>query len=318
MEKLKDIINNLADILKGHNALIQIQVENTYIIRKIGDINKLAERPKVDVLTSDSSFIDWMRVQIQAASVRESTKSNHLNCLKHIVNYQQYIKFSDINLSFLTGFEQYLRAKRLSINTIAKIMKILRKYVNLAMDDDILVTNAFRKYKIKTERKEHPALTENELKRIESVTTNSDEEHRTKDLFLLATYTGLRYSDVSRTKHSQIKKNWLILNQYKTKREVHIPIKTLFKGKAIPLIGVSAPPNSRCNIILKRLCKRAKIRKRVTMHTARRTCATILTARGIPLQIVQNILGHESVRTTESYIQSIDLAVNKAVRKAWK
>ena len=322
MEKIERLINALAEELKGHNALIQVQVENTYLSRKVGDVNKLAERPKVQVVTADMSFPEWMAAQIMLLTLRPGTIANHRNCLAHLRAYRSDFRFSDIDHTFVMGFEHYLRAVRLSVNTVAKVMKIFRRYVNLAMDDEIFITNAFRKYKVRTEKKERPVLTEREIKRMENVETANDEEARVRDSFLLALYTGLRYSDVCRTRKGDLRtigrRKWLMMRQRKTGREVRIPVGALFGGKAVPLIGVNAPPNARCNVILKRLCRRSHIRKPVTMHTARRTCATILTARGVSLPVVQHVLGHESIRTTEGYVSTIMGTISRAVSKAWR
>lgn len=318
MIEIENLINALADALRGHNALIQVQVGSQYLIRKVGDINRLAERTKVQVVTADASFLDWMSRQVEAAPVRESTRTNHRNCLGHLRRFRPVLRFTDIDHALVADFARHLRASGLSVNTTAKVLKVFRRYVNAAMDDDIFVTNAFRKFQISTEHRERQALTERELRRMEGVTTVTEEEQRVKESFLLAVYTGLRYSDVQRTKRAHIKRKWLVLHQRKTGREVRIPVGSLFGGKALPLIGTSAPPNARCNVILHRLCRRAHIRKHVTMHTARRTCATLLTARGIPLPVVQRILGHESVRTTEGYIAAIDGAISRAVRKAFR
>ena len=322
MEEIEKAINDLAGLLNGHNALIQVQIGGTYFIRKIGNINKLAERPQMRIVTSDSSFPKWMERQIRVMPVRSGTLSNHRNTLQHLIQFRGDFKFSEINYTFIVEFEAHLKALRLSTNTIAKIIKIFRRYANLAMDEDIFVTNAFRKYQIKLEKKEHPALTEREVKKIENAPVKNDEELRAKQTFLLAIYTGLRYSDVNHTRHSDMrtvnKKKWLVLKQRKTDNVVKIPISSIFYGKAGPLIGVIAPSNSRCNIILKRLCKRSHIRKHVTMHTARRTCASILTARGVELNIVKNILGHESVKTTEGYVSTQMTTISRSMRRAFK
>ena len=322
METVENLISQLAESLQGRNALIQVQVGDTYFIRKIGDVNKLLEKPKLTVLSADSSFTEWMDGQIGQLSLRSGTVANHRNCLKHLTGYQPDIRFSDIDYPFVLGFERFLRAGRYSVNTIAKIMKIFKRYVNLAMDEEIFITTAFRKYHIRTEKKERPTLTERELKRLEEVETNNSEEEDTKRAFLLATYTGLRYSDVSRTHKSDIKtinrKKWLVIRQRKTDSVVKIPISTIFKGKAVELIGSHVPPNARCNIVIKRLCKRARVRKKITMHSARRTCASILSARGVGLHVVQHILGHESSKTTEGYISTLDTTISKAVGQAFK
>ena len=321
MQPIEELINQLAEVMQGRNALIQVQVDNTYFIRKIGDINKLAEKPRLTIVTQDSSFLDWMKRRIDQLELRPGTIANHRNCLSHLRAFLPSMRF-DINYPLIIAFERYLRTSHYAVNTIAKIMKIFRKYVNLAMDEEIFATAAFHKYRIHTEKKEHATLTERELKRLEQIKTNNDEEEETKHAFLLATYTGLRYSDVSHVRKSDVKtirrKRWLILRQQKTNNLVRIPIDAIFRGKAMELIGCHVPSNARCNIIVKRLCKRARIRKRITMHSARRTCASILSARGVNLFVVQHILGHESCKTTEGYISTLDSTIQKAVTKAFK
>ena len=322
MEEIKNLINALADALQGNNALIQVHVNGECFIRKIGDVNKITDKPAVSPGQIKMSFIDWMMQQIESLTLRQSTISNHRNALLHIRSYMQDACFADITYAFICNFEKHLHDKKLSINTIAKIMKIFRRYINLAEDDGIITTNAFRKYKIKTERTTKATLSEREVKKLENATTNNAEEEMVKSTFLLAIYTGLRYSDASRTQKCKIKtiggKKWLIMNQQKTGDTVRIPINDLFNGKAIPLIGLRAPSNSRCNIVIKRLCKRMGIKKSISMHTARRTCATILSSKGVSLPVVQHILGHSSIQTTEHYVSTLDSAISRAVRKAFR
>lgn len=322
MKQIEELINALADMLKGHNALIQVQVDKTYLLRKVGDINRLAERPKVQVVTADMSFPEWMDAQILAMNVRPGTIANHRNCLSHLRAYRADFRFSDIDYAFVTGFDRYLHAIKLAVNTVAKVMKIFRRYVNLAMDEDIFITNAFRKYHVRQEKKERPILTEREIKRMEAVETVTDEEARVKDTFLLALYTGLRYSDACRTRKGDLRtvgrRKWLMMRQRKTGHEVKIPVGVMFGGKAVPLIGVCAPPNARCNIVIRRLCKRSHIRKHITMHTARRTCASILSAKGVSLPVVQHVLGHESMVTTEGYVSTLMATVGRAVCRAFR
>jgi integrase len=59
--------------------------------------------------------------------------------------------------------------------------------------------------------------------------------------------------------------------------------------------------NSDTNRILQKLVQMAGINKKITYHTARHTCATLLVHQGVPITTVQRILGHTSVRTTQIY-----------------
>lgn len=66
-----------------------------------------------------------------------------------------------------------------------------------------------------------------------------------------------------------------------------------------PPRGAFYRPNT-CSHILKAACREAGVRE-ITWHKLRHTCATDLTARGVPLLVVKNILGHASIEMTMRY-----------------
>ena len=57
---IKELIQDLVVQLRGHNALIQIQVDGQYIIKHIGDVNKLMDNPTRIEYKEENSFLDWM------------------------------------------------------------------------------------------------------------------------------------------------------------------------------------------------------------------------------------------------------------------
>lgn len=55
--------------------------------------------------------------------------------------------------------------------------------------------------------------------------------------------------------------------------------------------------------IIRNISERANIGKRITCHVFRRTTATLLRSRGMAIEVIQQILGHEQINTTMIYTQ---------------
>jgi len=68
--------------------------------------------------------------------------------------------------------------------------------------------------------------------------------------------------------------------------------------------------------LIDKYSKKAGIIKRVTPHVLRHTLATSLLRRGADIRIIQQLLGHASVATTQIYTHVDDRALRDAYRKA--
>lgn len=67
------------------------------------------------------------------------------------------------------------------------------------------------------------------------------------------------------------------------------------------------------NDALKKYCKEAGIKKKITMHKLRSSAATSLAKAGVDIQTIGNILGHGSTATTLRYIAVLDENKKNAV-----
>lgn len=326
---IQNLINDIASRLTGTNALIQIQVGNKYYTKRVGDINLLADNPEHLTVKDNRSFPKWMQEQIHRCKLSKGTIGNHQNTLDVLRGFRYDFTFSDITYEFILEFERYIKSLGYAVNTLAKFMKIFKRYINLAIDNDIITANPFRKYHIHLEQTRKNTVTESDIKKIENAIERleGDEQEVAKG-FLFSTYTGLRFSDIQRVQRSNIKtiyrNKWLIMKMQKTDREVRVPISRMFGGRAVSLISdkngrlFRLPPNARTNVLLDRITNRLGIKKHLSFHCARHSTATILLLKGVNMPIISSILGHTSIRTTQVYAAVKDKTINREIRRAFR
>ena len=260
------------------------------------------------------TFPVFARIYVQESDRKRSTKENLMTTITVLQEFRPGIDFKDITYTFLRDFEVHLKEKGNSVNTIAKHLRQLRTLVNEAINQGYIPSDAypFRKYKIKQEKGRKEFLTPDELKRLENLDVDKKLRH-VLDAFLFCCYTGLCFSDFCQLSPANfIKvngKRWLHFTSVKTGVELRLPLHLLFEGKALAVLErydivtdfAKIGPNSEANKYLAQLATLARIRKHITYHTARHTCATLLVHQGVPITTVQKLLGHTSVRTTEVY-----------------
>lgn len=324
--RIYELLESIGKELQGHRAFIQIQVADKYYTKRIGDLNELIDHPEVMVRENTSSFLDWMEEQWRNRDLKFRTRLNHRSAIRLLRQFDASMTFADLTSDTVNAFDRWMQDRNYKTNTIAKIMGTFRQYVRMALDEELIIKDPFRRYKMRSEKTHKEHLSERDIRKIEGkVEELEGTEREVARGFLLSCYTGLRYSDVCQFTKKHIRKvgahRWLEVTMQKTRQVVKVPLDKMFGGKALGLISegkISMPSNSRCNIILSRLMKKVGIRKHITMHCGRVTCATLCLNRGMPITTIQTILGHQDIKTTRIYAHSTDSLVLRDVARCWK
>ena len=283
-------------------------------------------------LSNGRSFLTFFKEEIANSSLKESTRQNHLSTLELLQEFKKEVLFTDLTFEFVSSFDNYLQSKGYHLNTIAKHMKHLKRYINVAINKEYMDIQkyAFRKYKIKSIEGSHTHLAPEELHKFENLqlTGRYTRLQKTKDAFLFCCYAGLRYSDFTNLTSANIvefhQETWIIYKSVKTGMEVRLPLYLLFECKGIQILQrykddlnsfFKLKDNSNINKELNILAGFAKIDKRVSFHTARHTNATLLLYNGANITTVQKLLGHKSVKTTQVYANIMDITVVRDLEK---
>ena len=283
-----------------------------------------------------STFNEFMNKSIEQSGLRSSTILNHKQTLHLLSEFNHNIHFKELTSGFLSDFEKFMVDRMYHRNTIAKHFRQLKRYINLAIDNNYLSPTKypFRKFKIKTIDTKRQFLSPEELAAFEQLSFPEKPNLQLKlDLFLFCCYTGLRFSDVIRISEKDFqfsgKTVWLELSTLKTTSNIKLPLSLLFQGKALKIYNrykhnkptifqVRAAEISNINKFLLSLCKKGRLNKRISFHSSRHTFATLLLYQGVHLSSVQKLLGHKSIRTTEIYASVIDQTIINDLKRANK
>lgn len=145
-----------------------------------------------------------------------------------------------------------------------------------------------------------------------------------KRAFLFSCLTGLRFSDVSKAKWSDLHKDsenkFQIEYQMQKTKKLHYLSLSNEALKWLPEKGASdlifqMPRNDHYNETLANWVKKAGITKKITFHCSRHTNATLNLTLGVPIEVVSKLLGHSKISTTQIYADIINKAKREAVDK---
>lgn len=280
-------------------------------------------------------FIDKF-IETEKNNKLEGTIKVYRTSKKHLENFansleKNEIAFDDINADFYDQYIHYLNALNLAKNSVGKQIKVLKTFLNAATDRGIN-TNLFFKskfFKKPTEEVDKIFLTDDEIQKIYQLDLEGQGSIEiVRDLFIIACYTGFRFSDFTTLDKSHISDHYITKKTLKTKTKVVIPIHPIVR-QIFEKYEYNLPQcisNTHANAYLKEIAQMAKIETPVEViktiggkserlvfkkwelvctHTGRRSFATNAYLAGVPAISIMLITGHATESVFMGYI-SID------------
>ena len=242
--------------------------------------------------------------------------------------FDLYFKGNVLDLSY-DELQRYLSSvKDLKARSLAHHITVLTSFYNFLVDEKIITNNPCENIiNTKIPKKLPIYLTEDEINKLLDIPLHNEYDYRNKAMLELLYATGLRISELINLKVNDVDFDECIVRVFgKGKKERIVPIadvalKYLFiylnEYRAI-ILGSSLSDymfisNSKKNIsrqaffkILKKEANRSGIEKIVSPHVLRHSFATHLLSHGANLRVIQELLGHEDISTTEIYAHLIN------------
>ena len=290
--------------------------KNSYVYEAEFGESSAATHPVVTLLEQISNYV-------AKANIKEKTKSSYHLMMKHLENYGD-CNMEDITTAYIQNFITYLENQGLQRGTVRLYFQKLTCVLNDAYKNELFDERILRRVKRpKREQSKKSFLTERELKRLFS-TAMPEKYDNMKNMFLFSCSTGLRFSDVANLQWKNVKSHnkhlLLEYHQQKTNTNEVLPLcaqaETLLrslKHKGIKVFGHEL--SQEVNKFLKRWCKAAKIRKRVSFHTARHSFCVMLLTYDVSIYTVQQLMCHSDINSTKVYADILNKTKDKAVKK---
>ena len=269
--------------------------------------------------------------QKQNGKVRTSeTYKSTLNSFKKF-RHNEDIMLDCITSELMEAYEAWHKKRGVAPNTISFYTRILRAVYNRAVEDDIIENrNPFRKVYTGVDKTVKRALPLAVIKKIKALDLSlTPALDFARDMFLMSFYLrGMSFIDMAFLKKTDLKNGYITYRRRKTgqqliiewTKEMQIILDKYPENKSDYLLPVIRNPglNERCtyrntgyniNHSLKRIAGMVGVAIPLTLYVARHSWASAAKAKGIPLSVISEGMGHDSEATTQIYLASLDTSV---------
>lgn len=220
----------------------------------------------------------------------------------------------------------------------ARAVKVLRTIYAYAVDLEITERNPAKRVRVQDSKTRDVFLNTDELTVFHRALATMCQDAR--DYFGLLLLTGQRRSNVAGMRWDDVNMErceWTIpAADFKTNVEVTVPlvpeVVVILKRRAVVILkqrplGEWVFPSPKAKgghlvepwfwaVELRAKMAELGVSKHWTIHDLRRTCASILTAQGVPLTVVSRAMGHANINMTQVYARADTLGVRAAITAA--
>jgi integrase len=265
------------------------------------------------------------------------------------MQYKSKLSFRDVTVDFLNGYEKWLLSEGKSISTVGIYLRPLRAIMNIAIEEGYYSKEYYpfikRKYQIPASKNIKKALSLEEVGRIYHYEALAGTWwQRAKDMWLFSYFAnGMNIKDIALLRHEDIDGEFIRFIRAKTKNTTRASIKqiSIFISEELRSIierwktdnnsylfevlkegqdinrqrSLITQFTKMVNTYIARIASEVKIEKPVTTYSARHSFATILKRNGVSTELISESLGHGSVKTTTSYLDSFEDETKREIGK---
>ena len=270
------------------------------------------------------------------------TKNNYTSAVNRFMEFRGHedLAFGQMTTEMMEMYQAWLWNRGIGQNSVSFYLRTLRTLYNKAVDAGQAPPNdIFTHVQTANVRTAKRSISVNDIRKIERLDLpRGSSLDKARDLFLLSFYLrGMAFVDMAFLKKSDLKCGMVSYNRRKTHQNLNIewmkPMQAIIDKYAeqtkdspymLPILtGKEASPYTayrkveyNTNYNLKKIGQMIGLKIPLTTYVARHTWASIALRMNIPIAAISEGMGHNSYKTTQIYLQSLDVAtINEANKK---
>ena len=267
------------------------------------------------------------------------TKNNYTSAANRFMEFrnQEDLAFGQMTADMMEMYQAWLWNRGISQNSVSFYLRTLRTLYNKAVEaGQAPPIDIFTHVQTANVRTAKRAITVKNIRKIEKLELpRGSSLDKARDLFLLSFYLrGMAFVDMAFLKKSDLKCGLVSYNRRKTHQNLNIewmkPMQAIIDKYAeqtkdtpylLPILtGKETAPYTayrkveyNTNYNLKKIGQMIGLKIPLTTYVARHTWASIALHMNIPIAAISEGMGHNSYKTTQIYLQSLDVAtINEA------
>jgi integrase/recombinase XerD len=300
------------DQLNKHFTPTELNLDPLLPLTPINPIAQMIEKPKFVVAETPQYAEEIVKLEEQMILKRMSitTTKTYKNCFSQFLFYYNTLHPKDISKEQITAYMLFrIKTHQISESVQNTFINAIKFYYESVLGRE-------RTY-YDLQRPKKPFQLPNVLSEAEVIKLIQAAENFKHKCILLTIYSaGLRLSEVLKLRLIDIRRdqNHILIKAAKGKKDrcsslsdkllfyldpyiqQYQPTYWLFEGQS----GGQYSARS-VQLIMEKAVKKSQVNPLATVHTLRHSFATHLVLKGITLRHVQELLGHESSKTTEIY-----------------
>lgn len=241
------------------------------------------------------------------------------------------IMIESLSREVMEEYQSWMEQSGLAPNTVSFYIRIVKAVYNRAVDDELTDDHSpFRKVFTGVEKTVKRALPMKTIKKIRSLDLSLNPKlDYARDMFILSfMLRGMSFIDMAYLKKSDLKNRHITYRRRKTGQQLIVKwtpemqaiadkypnnpteylLPILMNTEAITLYAYRNMAYT-VNRYLKRIGESIDLPIPLTMYVARHSWASAARAKGIPVSVISEGMGHDSELTTQIYLASLETSV---------